>query len=137
MYQWWGTEEGYSREEVACYVQHVFIPDRFPQTYGLFLGEQLIGIYQIMLCDFELRPDISPWLANVYIDKPFRKSGFGRILMDSVRNNILNNTGYSEIFLYTFHENLYEKFGWELISEIDTFRKKPRIQKLYRLKCRP
>jgi len=28
---------------------------------------------------------------------------------------------------------LYEKFGWNYVSEIDTYSKEPRIQRLYRL----
>ena len=51
MYQWWGEREGYRYDAVRCYVKHGFQEERLPQTYGLFLGDRLIGMYQFRLDD--------------------------------------------------------------------------------------
>ena len=72
MYTWWGKEQGFSREAVRCYIEHGMSACGLPQTYGLLDGGELIGMYQFLYCDLEVRPDIYPWLANVYIEKERR-----------------------------------------------------------------
>lgn len=69
MYNWWGKRDGYSFEKVKCFMKHSMEKDRLPQTYGLFLDDKIIGMYQFTYEDLSVRPDIYPWLANVYIDK--------------------------------------------------------------------
>ena len=81
--------------------------------------------------DLFSRPDIYPWLANVYIDKAYRAYGYGRVLLNSVKKTA-EKAGLKELYLFTTHEGLYEKFGWDFIQEIDTFLE-PRTQRLYRL----
>lgn len=78
MYNWWGKRDGYSFEEVKCFMEHSMQVDRLPQTHGLFLNNEIIGMYQFSYEDLSIRPDIYPWLANVYIDEKFRKKGYGR-----------------------------------------------------------
>lgn len=133
MYQWWGQQEGYTREAVRQYVLHGCQQDRLPRTYGLFLGDMLIGMYQLRLDDLFVRPDVYPWLANVYLDPACRGMGYGRILLSSVKENAKQLGGFSELFLYTTHTGLYEKYGWAFMEEIDTHLEGARIQRLYRL----
>lgn len=85
--------------------------NRLPQTYGLFLDGNIIGMFQFTYEDLSVRPDIYPWLANVYIDEKYRKMGYGRKLLDNVKNMAKENTNFNELFLYTKHIGLYEKFG--------------------------
>lgn len=132
MYRWWGYKDGYSLEEVWCYMQHSLLKDRMPQTYGLYLEDKIIGMYQFMYEDLSIRPDIYPWLANVYIDEKFRGKGYARVLLESVKLTASKLENVKELYLYTKHENFYEKFGWEFISEIDTYSKNPRFQRLYK-----
>lgn len=133
MYQWWGEKEGYSYEAVKCYVQNGLQVKRLPQTYGMYLNDRLIGVYQFRLDDLFVRPDLYPWLANVYLDPAYRNAGYGKLLMESIRNNAQRCLPYDEVFLFTKHTGLYEKYGWEFVSEIDTFLDSGRIQRLYRL----
>ena len=83
--------------------------------------------------DLNVRPDIYPWLANVYIDERYRAKGYGRKLLESVKEIAKNNLSFKEIYLYTKHKNLYEKFGWKYVSEIETFNEESRIESLYKL----
>lgn len=133
MYEWWGEKEGYSFEVIKCYMEHSLQEDRLPQTYGLFVEDCLIGLYQFRLDDLFVRPDIYPWLANVYIDSPYRNKGYGRHLMESIKSNARQCLQYKEVFLYTKHKGLYEKYGWEFVSEIDTYLEDAEKQRLYKL----
>lgn len=134
MYDWWGRDEGLLREAVKCFVEHSMKDDRLPQTYGLFLDGELIGMYQFVYDDLMARPDVYPWLANVYIDEDHRGRGFGRLLMENIKNTALENTAFDTLYLYTEHSGLYEKFGWEFVENIDTFIEGKRIQRLYALR---
>lgn len=97
------------------------------------LDDQPAGMYQIAISDdLESRPDIYPWLINVYVDKNYRGRGVFRTMMQTVRDNA-KKIGLDELYLYTKHIGLYEKFGWEFIENVDTFREDIRIQRLYRL----
>jgi len=133
MYDWWGKNEGYSYETVKCYMQHSLQKNRLPYTYGLFSDDNLIGIYQFRLDDLFVRPDIYPWLANVYIDVAYRNKGYGKLIMKSIESNAKKCLNYKEIYLYTTHNGLYENYGWEFVSEIDTYLENNRIQRLYKL----
>lgn len=132
MFHWWGERDGYSLEEVKCYMKHSLLKDRLPQTYGLYLDDTIIGMYQFTYEDLSIRPDIYPWLANVYIDENYRGKGYARILLESVKITATRISNCKELYLYTKHENFYEKFGWHFLSEIDTYSKEPRIQRLYK-----
>jgi len=133
MYDWWAKGENYSFEAFKCHMKHSLNSDRLPQTYGLFLNGNIIGMYQFVYEDSNVRPDIYPWLANLYIDEKYGNMGYGRKLIESVEIMARKNTDFKELFLYTKHIGLYEKFGWKFISEIDTYDEAPRIQRLYKL----
>ncbi len=132
MYGWWGEAEGYAYDAVHSYMAHSLNVERLPQTYGLYLGDELIGMYQFTYEDLFARPDIYPWLANVYIEPPYRGKGYGGYLLRSVKENAGANLRENELFLFTSHGGLYEKYGWQYAGETDTFLE-PHRQRLYRL----
>lgn len=136
MYNWWGKRDGYSFEKVKCFMKHSMEKDRLPQTYGLFLDDKIIGMYQFTYEDLSVRPDIYPWLANVYIDEKYRKQGYGRKLLENVKDTAQKSINFEEIFLYTEHKGLYEKFDWTYVCDIDTYNKNSRIERLYKLKLK-
>ena len=131
LYDWWGKAEGYSYEAVRTYMAYSVQEQRLPQTYGLFQGDELVGMYQFTNGDLFPRPDLYPWLANVYIEEACRAEGLGRFLLESVRDHAAK-AGLKELYLFTVHDSLYEKFGWTFVQEIDTFLE-PRIQRLYKI----
>lgn len=133
MYNWWGIRGGYSFDAVKCYMKHSLQKDRLPQTYGLFLDDNIIGMFQFTYEDLRVRPDIYPWLSKVYIDKKYRKKGYGKKLLENIKNIAKENINFNELFLYTTHKGLYEKLGWNFVSEIDTYNEEERIERLYQM----
>lgn len=133
MYEWWGKSEKHSFEEVKNFVTYSLQETRLPQTYGAFINDKIVGMYQFSYEDLFVRPDIYPWLANIYVDKKYRCSGICRKLMESVKENAQKNIKTNELYLYTKHINLYEKFGFKYICDIDTYSKEQKIQRLYKL----
>ena len=57
-------------------------------------------------------------------------------MMESIRENAARSLEYDEVYLFTGHVGLYEKFGWEFVKEIDTHMEMEGIARLYRLPLR-
>jgi len=133
MYNWWGKEEGHTQDAIKCFLIHHMEENRIPQTYGCFHEGKIIGMYQFSYDDLTIRPDIYPWLCNVYVDEKYRGMGISRKMLETVLINAKKTIKEKELYLYTKHIGLYEKFGWEFIEEIDTYNKNPRIQRLYKI----
>lgn len=134
-YNWWGVRNNNSIEEVKCYLKHSLCKDnRLPQTFIALINDEPVGMYQISMSDdlVESRPDIYPWLVNVYVDEKRRGNGICRQLMNTVKENA-KNTGLNELYLYTKHVGLYEKFGWKFVEEVNTFKADSPIERLYKL----
>ncbi|MBQ8037677.1 MAG: GNAT family N-acetyltransferase [Proteobacteria bacterium] len=133
LYNWWGQAENYSLEAVKTYLRYGMQTQRLPMTFGCFDGDRLVGMYQLQWSDLFVRPDLYPWLANVYVDTAHRKCGYGGAMLKSVGAMLRRYTSFRECYLYTTHTALYEKYGWQFISEIDTYLSEQRMQRLYRL----
>ena len=90
MYEWWGKEDGYSINETRCFIEHSTCNDRIPQIYIVLMDNTLVGMYQFDNCDLECRPDIYPWLCNVYVDKKYRNNGICDKMLKTVKENAKN-----------------------------------------------
>lgn len=132
-YNWWGIKNKKSGEEVRCTLEHSVNTNRLPQTYVAIEGGVPVGMYQLSMCDdLSTRPDIYPWLINVYVDEKSRNKGICALLMNTVKENA-KKANLTELYLYTHHVGLYEKFGWEFIEEVKTFDDDSTIERLYKL----
>lgn len=135
-YNWWGIRNHESFEEVKCGLEHSLNTDRLPQTFVAVLDDEPVGMYQLSMCeDLNSRPDIYPWLINVYVDEFYRGNHVCRELMKTVEENA-KKAGLKELYLYTKHIGLYEKFGWEFVEEVRTFREDSPIERLYKLEIK-
>ena len=93
-------------------------------------------MYQLSMTDDLFgRPDIYPWLINVFVDEAFRGRHICKELMLTVPQNA-KKAGIDELFLYTSHNGLYEKYGWEFIETVKTFDEKSPEERLYKLKIK-
>ena len=59
--------------------------NKLPQTYGLFLNGNIIGMFQFTYGNLSVRPHIYPLLANVYIDQKYSKMRYDRRLLEGVK----------------------------------------------------
>ena len=133
-YNFWGKRDNDTFEEVKCTLEHSLCKnDRLPQTYIAITDDEVVGMYQISMFDgLYSRPDIYPWLVNVYVDEKYRGKNICRELMNTVKENA-QKLGLKELYLYTKHIGLYEKFGWDFVEEVNTFRDDSPIERLYKL----
>lgn len=133
-YNWWEIKNNNSLEEVRCYFKHSLCKDnRLPQTFIALIKDEPVGMYQISMSDdLVSRPDIYQWLVNVYVDEKRRGNGICRKLMNTVKENA-KSISLNELYLYTKHVGLYEKFGWKFIEKVNTFKDDSSMERLYKL----
>lgn len=132
-YNWLGIKNNESIEEIKCTFEHSLCKNKLPQTFVALIDGEPAGMYQLSMSDdLNSRPDLYPWLINVYVDEKFRGRNVARELMNTVKENA-KELGLTELYLYTKHIGLYEKFGWKFIEEVKTFKDDSPIERLYKL----
>mgnify|MGYP004526124363 FL=1 len=132
-YNWLGIKNNESIEEIKCTFEHSLCKNKLPQTFVALIDGEPAGMYQLSMSDdLNSRPDLYPWLINVYVDEKFRGRNVARELMNIVKENA-KELGLTELYLYTKHIGLYEKFGWKFIEEVKTFKDDSPVERLYKL----
>jgi GNAT superfamily N-acetyltransferase len=67
--------------------------------------------------DMDLRPDLTPWLASLYVLPASRGRGLGRALVRAAEEQA-RALGVTELFLYTpAQEKFYAALGWERLEQ--------------------
>lgn len=76
---------------------------------------QPVGCASILAADLPTRPELGPWLANVYVLPRWRGRGLGRAL---VADAMAHGAAIAaRLYLYTFGSiELYERLGWQAIG---------------------
>lgn len=132
LYNWWGKIEGYSKQAIKEYSKRAVCEKKIPHTFIALMDGKPVGMYHIVMGDCKVRPDIYPWLSDVYVDIQFRGQGIGKILIESVYEKA-KGLGLKKIFLYTHLDNVYEKYGWKFVEYFNPFTSPKGEQKLYSL----
>lgn len=131
MYNWWGKSEGWTKEKVVHYMEHSFNSELLPKTIVVFNeNNEEVAMCQVTMHDLSSRPDIYPYLANLYVDVPFRHNGLVKVLLDKALE-VAKEFGIKTLYLFTPHENLYDKYDWQQIGYVETFQT-PHLQRLYK-----
>lgn len=74
------------------------------------------GTACVNLDDMTTRPGLSPWLANLYVDPPFRRQGVGSALVRAAED-AARRAGHVRLHLYTpDQERLYARLGWRILE---------------------
>jgi len=101
-----------------------------PSMYIWADGQNVIGSAAIVKHDMETKPELTPWLANVYVHADYRRSGVGTALVNHVVQKACE-LGYDQLFLYTPHkEDFYLKLGWHTVAKEEFYGEDVTIMKI-------
>jgi len=90
--------------------------DQLPLTLVAMEAEAAIGTVSLILCDMETRPDLSPWLASLYVVPDSRRRGIGSALLEAAGREA-QRLGIRSLFLFTdTSEAFYAKDGWQTLE---------------------
>lgn len=87
-----------------------------PSIYIALSGDELLGSAAIVHHDMDIRRDLSPWLAAVYVKEDYRHQGIASRLISRCELEAVQS-GASVWYLYTeYASGLYQKLGWHLME---------------------
>lgn len=85
---------------------------------GVF-GNQLVGSAALVESDMDTKPDLTPWLAAVYVKEAFRHQGVATDLIARCEAEAACSNAKTW-YLYTESASrLYEKLGWLHLERCD------------------
>lgn len=108
---------GHRLEEVRDILADATAEIGTPQSFVLLAGEVPCGTASFMAADLEIRDDIGPWLAGLYVVPEARGQGCAQRLVAAVEE-AARRAGDTSLYLYTSDaQGLYERLGWHRIEE--------------------
>lgn len=115
--QWHFLNPGQSLSDRIAKMQAYLAGTLLPSTLVGKVNGELVGSASLVSCDMDTHSELSPWLASVYVDKPWRCRGVGGELVEAVMA-LAHAGGYSEMYLFTDEQSrFYEKLGWRVWSQ--------------------
>lgn len=129
--EWTQKEDNWSYEQTKQFVKDCCQKDRIPFTVvARNENNNIIGACQVVMQDNIVKPDLYPWVTNLWVAPEYRKKGIARRLLLEVTQYAIKY-GIERLYLYTECDYFYDKLGWDYLGPIDTYRLEPRKQKLY------
>ncbi len=90
-----------------------------PATYVAFIDGKPVGSASVLVSDMPEKPDLTPWLASVYVLPTCRHQNIGRNLVQKIMDHV-QNAGIKRFYLYTpDREHFYRHLGWETIEKLE------------------
>ena len=78
-----------------------------------------VGSAALVESDMDIKPELKPWLASVYVDPKARNSGVGTLLVLHIMK-LAQDNGIKNFYLYTpDKESFYKKLGWKTIEKVN------------------
>lgn len=89
-HKWWGVKDGLTLEQVRYNMKHSLgTGKQLPQTFIVRINGKTAGMYQLSMSDdLQSRPDLYPWLINVYVDEEVRGKGVCHLLFTSFLSDV-------------------------------------------------
>ena len=105
---------GYTVEDMTT---RILAPPVGPKvTYVLLEDDRPVGTAGLVRADLDSRPDLTPWLAGVYVEPAFRHYGYASAPVREVEAFALA-AAVSTLWLYTpSSETLYARLGWQRVG---------------------
>lgn len=134
IFQWWEEDDENEQNKIkAAYSRSVF-ENRIPQTYIASADGVPVGTFQFAMSDNSavVRPDVYPWIKNVYVIPECRNLGYASRMMEFAVQRI-KEQNIKEMYLFTHLVGFYERFGWKFVETFDTCDPWLKEQRLYKL----
>lgn len=101
------------------------------RVIAAFEGDQVCGFCTVAKTD--CIPDVpyTPYIGFVFVGEPYRGHRLSQKLIEYAMD-YLKDIGFTEVYLVSDHENLYEKYGFSVIDRKTAFW--GGVEKIYRRK---
>jgi GNAT superfamily N-acetyltransferase len=120
--QWWSHLPEHSAETLAGMLSERMASDHIYESFVALLDSVPVGTATVLDhdVDTERRPDLTPWVAAVYVIPEARRQGIGEQLVSKATAFALAR-GFQTVYLWTAdRRNWYERLGWQLMEQFDS-----------------
>lgn len=115
----WGRNKGRTLERVAERLRSRTATMGPEQTWVVLDGDTPVATASLVHDDLDDRPELTPWLASVYVDPPHRGHGHAARLVRAVEA-AARAGGTATLWLHSEHAaGLYAKLGWTPVGQED------------------
>lgn len=123
-HEFW-QHDGYTLDQTWAVIAASVAPSGPPQTFVLLLGDQPVGTASLATEDLDERPDLTPWLAGVFVVPEARGRGYAVPLVAAVEE-ACQSARIPTVWLYTnTAERLYARAGWRAVETVPRHGKRP------------
>ena len=84
-----------------------------PQMLIAHINGHALGSARLIQSDLDTHPELTPWLASLYVPPDFRLHGVATRLIAEIEN-MAKQFGFKKIYLFTEDKSgMYTKLGWQ------------------------
>lgn len=115
--EWAHLNPGSSLENRLEKMQAYLSAALLPSTFIYKQSGQLVGSAAIVACDMDTHPELSPWLASVFVAPHWRRQGIGTELVCHVMLQA-TQAGLPALYLFTPDQAaFYRRLGWSVMAK--------------------
>ena len=97
----WGRLTGYpTLDEYAAFLKQCIRSLRTPHLLVAHSGRTFLGSANLIRCDMDIRPELTPWLAHLFVVPGRRGQGIGAALVRAAVEQA-RTQGFEQVYLYT------------------------------------
>jgi len=84
-----------------------------PQMLVAHLNGHALGSARLVMNDMDSHPELSPWLASLFVPPDFRRHGIATQLITEIEITA-KQLGFDQLYLYTEDKSeMYSNLGWQ------------------------
>lgn len=107
---------GYTPADVAAALRGRLQTHQIPLAMVAVVGENVVGIASLKVNDMDTHPQLTPWLAGLYVVPTHRGLGIGTLLVQTMLAKA-KALQVETLYLYTpGAEQFYAALGWRLLE---------------------
>jgi predicted N-acetyltransferase YhbS len=110
--EWGYLNPGQSFEYRLARVERYLTDDLLPTMLIAVDGSEVVGSAALIESDMDTHPELTPWLANVYVRTDQRGKGIGKQLVEAIMA-LASEQHLRQLYLFTPDQaSFYARLGW-------------------------
>jgi GNAT superfamily N-acetyltransferase len=119
LWETFGRAGGHTFEHTLRAVEGSVTIHQMPRTLILLVDGSPVGTASLVAHDLDERPDLSPWLAGVFVEPDARGQGYAALLIAAVEKQA-RRAAIPRLWLYTkAAERIYARVGWRTVDTVE------------------